>query len=150
MSWICPICSSENTDFIMEGIKKTECLCGYKQPSDASFQTEPITKIKRDRISHFPLAIFLIVIFEPIGRNIYGHIRNYINATVSIATDSEALMWARIIAILAGSFSVGFGIIGWFTGKRFVSAVNDTHYSRKRKLFTIWGIALFFVLFYFI
>ncbi len=33
MSWICPKCNIENSDFVIEGIKKTECLCGYKKYS---------------------------------------------------------------------------------------------------------------------
>lgn len=29
MSWKCPKCNSENSDFIIEGMRKTKCLCGY-------------------------------------------------------------------------------------------------------------------------
>jgi hypothetical protein len=29
MSWTCPKCNSENSDFIIKGMRKTKCLCGY-------------------------------------------------------------------------------------------------------------------------
>ncbi len=44
MSWICPKCSTENADFVLDGIKKTECLCGYKKYSEKSAEPEATKK----------------------------------------------------------------------------------------------------------
>ena len=43
MSWICPNCKAENADYIMEDIRKTECLCGYKL-SDTDNKSKLIRK----------------------------------------------------------------------------------------------------------
>ncbi len=48
MSWICPKCNRENTDFIIQDLRKTKCLCGYdllSKEADTKKRIEGLSKI---------------------------------------------------------------------------------------------------------
>ena len=52
MSWICPNCKAANADYVLEDIRKTECLCGYKRSdTDNEKQEKTAANLKDKEIS---------------------------------------------------------------------------------------------------
>lgn len=67
MSWICPKCNAENADYVIEGVKKTKCLCGYDLLSNNSDPAKPSkedtskkTIFKKTEYTSFMFGVFIL------------------------------------------------------------------------------------------